>query len=242
MANLDELRGYYRQKDVAGKYLDKKVGHIVGLYRHQTQVHILRKIIEDYKIKKLLEIAPGPGRLTSEVKVEKGLAVDSSAEMLNIAQERVGSENWDFTVGDAMNLQTGQKFDMAMSFRFIWHLSYEQRLTCYHSIRSNVSSNGLVVFDTMFHRPLYMGKLRPANMGQVKLFTYKNRKELLAELEEAELELIEIHPYFNHTNIQHIIGRIGCLLGRSFALALIKKIDKVKPMFPQESIVVCRYK
>lgn len=238
---LNHLKEHYSDKSIAQKYMERRLGYPIGQYRQEMQVRAIGEIIEHYNVKNLLEIAPGPGRLTAEVQVERGLAIDSSNEMLKLARANVPSDNWEFKLGNALQLNTGQTFDMAMAFRFVWHLQRDQRIQLYTSINNNLSEKGLWVFDAIYHRPLYLGSMiRKKNTGILDC-RFKNIEEVQGELDEAGFKIVHHYTYLNHTNLQHIIGRIGQKAIKP-TVRLIRAIDKLPLRFAQEGVVVCQKK
>lgn len=238
---LNHLKKHYSDGDIAQKYMERRLGYPIGRYRHEEQVATIRNIIKDHDVKNLLEIAPGPGRLTAEVQIERGLAIDSSEEMLKLARTNVQSDNWEFKLGNALQLDTGQTFDMAMAFRFVWHLQRDQRIQLYTSINKTLSEKGLWVFDAIYHRPLYLGSMiRKKNTGILDCL-FKNLKEVQGELDEAGFKIVHHYTYLNHTNLQHLIGRIGQKAIKP-TVRLIRAIDKLPLRFAQEGVVVCQKK
>lgn len=241
MNKLKYFKDYYSDGDIAQKYMERRLGYPIGRYRHEEQVATIRNIIKDHDVKNLLEIAPGPGRLTAEVQIERGLAIDSSEEMLKLARTNVQSDNWEFKLGNALQLDTGQTFDMAMAFRFVWHLQRDQRMQLYTSINKTLSEKGLWVFDAIYHRPLYLGSMiRKKNTGILDCL-FKNLKEVQGELDEAGFKIVHHYTYLNHTNLQHLIGRIGQKAIKP-TVRLIRAIDKFPLRFAQEGVVVCQKK
>lgn len=238
---LKYFKDYYSVKDIAQKYMERRLGYPIGQYRQEMQVRAIRETIKHYNIKKLLEIAPGPGRLTAEVQVERGLAIDSSEEMLKLARNYVHSENWEFRLGNALELETGEKFGMVMSFRFVQHLEQEQRQKLYTTVNNNLSSKGLWVFDVTFHKTFYLGWLTDKRDPKMVCYEHRNRNELEDELTRAGFQVVQYYSYLNHTNLQHIIGRLGKNLTRP-TIQLIKFLDYLPPRLPHEEVVVCQRK
>jgi len=240
--DLKELQAHYAMKEIANKYMNRRMTYPIGRFRHEKQVRVINKVVYEHNVKHLLEIASGPGRLTREVSVECGLAIDSSEEMLKLGRRYVPSANWIFRAGNALKLDTGERFDMAMSFRFVWHLSRDQRLELYTAVLRNLKKKGLWLFDVILDRPLYLGTVKPRSDPQIPVFTYKNRKQLAEELAVGGFEILRYYPYLNHSNIQHIIGRICNCRTMKSGIFLIKLLDYIPPRFSQEGVVLCRQK
>ena len=84
-----EVEKYYQNADVAEQYITKRFTDPLNVIEHRRQVELLNKIIQDKKCTAVLEFAPGPARVTAELKIEGGTSVESSPSMITIAQQRM---------------------------------------------------------------------------------------------------------------------------------------------------------
>lgn len=157
----EDLKLLYQADHIIEPYIDERFSKPLGRVQHCCQVDCVNRIIEEYNVKNVLEIACGPARLTAEIKgFEKGSAIDSSDAMLEIAINRTPKEwPWQFVKGDAFNLNFERKFNLVYSFRFIRHLKLKERNKIYDQIREALVPKGLFIFDAIRHnKPRFLKK------------------------------------------------------------------------------------
>ena len=147
----DAVREYYTDKEIAEKYISKRFSDPLGRLQHNLQVKIVNKWIKKINAGNVLEIACGPARLTREVKlIDRGLAIDYSDEMLNIAKKITSnSSKWKFAKMDAFKMNINEKFDLAFTFRFIRHLKQDERKKICENAKKVLNPNGTFVFDVV---------------------------------------------------------------------------------------------
>ena len=124
-----EVKDWYKRKDIAQKYLKGKFSSPLGKLRHEINVKTINLFLKKSKARNVLDLACGPARLTSELKGSfRGIAVDSSDEMLKIAKERLKSNQWKIKKMDAFQVRKlNQKFSLITCFRFIRHFNNQER-------------------------------------------------------------------------------------------------------------------
>ena len=117
------LQQFYDDPNVVGTYLRRKESPI-GAVLHARQVAFLNRVIGTLKPQRLLEIAPGPARLSAELDpVPLAVGMDFSPNMLAEARRRTraaGRPAWQFVRGDGFRLPfaTGS-VDFVFSIRFV---------------------------------------------------------------------------------------------------------------------------
>src|SRR5438552_10303649 len=88
--NPKDLRSYYQNREVAGTYMRRRTGQPLNGVLHRRQIRFLNRTLAQRSSRMVLEIACGPGRLTAAMRgLDQGVAIDSSAEMLETAQQRM---------------------------------------------------------------------------------------------------------------------------------------------------------
>src|SRR5262245_27806234 len=123
--DVQSVRALYEDLGVAENYIKRRFGHAWGQVLHQKQVADLNKVIEETNPENILEIAPGPARLATELKeVRHGLMLDNSVPMLALAKRRLRDADvahlWQLEHGNAFELQKLQRqFSFLFTFRFI---------------------------------------------------------------------------------------------------------------------------
>ncbi len=248
MKNKDEIKNYYQDKKVAKKYIEKRFKSPIYSYEHKTQIKFINDNINQTKSENVLEIACGPGRITSEIKVKKGIAIDSSDEMIKIATKRIKNKNWKITKKDAFNLNFKTKFDLIFTFRFLFHFKKDERKKLIGQIKNNLKKDGYLIFEalnknkvTKIRTLVEQIKLKQDNYPVYdKLY---QKKELVTELETAGFKIITIKPIVQHFWTQIIISKIFELIGmRMFAEKLINKIDTFNSKNPMQWLIICQKK
>ncbi len=98
-AGRERIRIPYQRDDIAEDYIDRRYGRDpFGRALHERQARLLRKVVSRQQVRKLLEIAPGPARLTVYASAtECAYGVEQSAAMLRVAKARLaefGADGW----------------------------------------------------------------------------------------------------------------------------------------------------
>jgi ubiquinone/menaquinone biosynthesis C-methylase UbiE len=149
-----EIRDAYRDERVASSYVDERFQEPLGALLHRRQADVLRQVIGVHRPDRVLEIAPGPARLTVDVAPLLGrppVVVDASRQMLGQARRRLGvvrARAW-LINGDAFLLPFASSFDLAYTFRLIRHFDVGERRRLYREIASTLKPGGLLVFDAV---------------------------------------------------------------------------------------------
>lgn len=149
----ESVRQAYRRDELADEYVRSRYeSDPFGRALHERQVRVLRRVIRRLGIRRLLEVAPGPGRLTVHVpKVARACAVEQSPAMLRVARERLlahGRNDWELIEGDAFRLPLADSsFDMVMSFKLLRHFDEDHRRLLLAEARRVLVSEGYLVLD-----------------------------------------------------------------------------------------------
>ena len=148
------LREAYRDDGVAARYIENRFREPLGALLHARQADALRRIVRQMKPRDVLEIAPGPARLTVDVgRVLRrpGTAIDASRAMLGQARRRLDEAGlpWRCVNGDAFALPFGCEFDLVYSFRLVRHFERAERVRLYGEVARVLRWSGLFVFDAV---------------------------------------------------------------------------------------------
>jgi ubiquinone/menaquinone biosynthesis C-methylase UbiE len=240
----DEIRDAYRSDSVAKAYIAERFRQPLGAALHARQAAALLRVIREAKPDRILELAPGPARLTVDViRAFTGqlVMVDNSMQMLREARKRLGSQTgWRTAQADAFALPFRSEFDMVYSFRLIRHFDVAERAALYRQIAQVLKPNGLLVFDAvnrMVSEPL---RARAAPGEYQHFDALLEPDQLHQELREAGFHVDSLE------GVQHSFGalqRVQVLIApRAPRLArqLIAAIDRLGRGEPLEWIVVCR--
>ena len=148
-----EIRDAYRLDAVAQAYVAERFRQPLGAVLHRRQVEAVLRVIRAVQPERVLEIAPGPARLTVDVvRAFRGqlIMVDSSMQMLGEARKRLGIPlRCRPAQADAFALPFRSEFDMVYSFRLIRHFDLAERAALYRQIAHVLRPNGLFVFDAV---------------------------------------------------------------------------------------------
>jgi SAM-dependent methyltransferase len=181
------LQEFYDDPGVVETYLQRKAQPL-GAVLHARQVAFLNQVIARLQPARLLEVAPGPARLSAELRpVPLAVGMDFSPRMLAEARRRTrehGVPHWHFTRGDgfALPFRTGT-FDFAFTVRFVRRFEPAPRRRLYAELHRVLAPGGHLVLDAQ--NRLVAGPHRMGREGYPVYDELWRRDELVAELEEA---------------------------------------------------------
>jgi ubiquinone/menaquinone biosynthesis C-methylase UbiE len=242
----NELKRAYQDERVAREYVANRFLSPLGALLHDRQVAVLRRLIHRERIRCAVEIAPGPARLTVDVKdlIRALTIVDSSAEMLAEGRRRLAERHLldgvTFTRGDAFHLTLERTAEMLYSFRLIRHFDRADRVRLYREFVKVVVPKGWVVFDVVNRE--VSAPIRAANPDEYRHFdALLDADELRAELEEAGIDLHSLHGVQRRFELQHRIQIYLAPRTPRMARACMEVIERLGGP-PMEWIAVCRLK
>jgi ubiquinone/menaquinone biosynthesis C-methylase UbiE len=246
--HIEQLKRAYSDKAVSDSYIEERFSSVIGRVLHEAQVKFVIDAITEYKINNVLEIAPGPARLTVDIgnacNNTSGIIMDANANMLEQAQKRLDAaglaDRWKTEMGDAFALPFSDVFQMVYSFRFIRHFHGKDRETIYGQIYEHLMPDGYLVFDAInreVSEPLRAMSSPDAYPIYDELYDYP---QLVKELELNGFRTI------NYVAVQRnysLLSKIQILIGpRSPKLAyfMMKLIEAAGIGQPLEWIVLCQ--
>ena len=240
---IDQIRDAYREERVATNYIRERFTQPLGALLHDRQVAALKRILTSEAPARVLEVAPGPARLTADLSAclpGFGAVLDASAQMLGEARKRLGSMTpWRAVQGDAFRLPFDQQFDLLYSFRLVRHFDQAERSALYEQFSRVLRPGGLLVFDAVnenVSRPL-----REQSPAEYRHF------DAMFELDVLKQEL-ESHGFtpVRLEGVQHrfpLLQKIQVLVAprnQRVARWLLELCDRLPGGRPLEWIVVCR--
>ena len=242
--SITQLASLYQKDYIAESYVGERFSKPLGRVQHQCQVECLNGLIKQYEARYILEIACGPARLTADVKgFRRGIAIDSSEQMLEIAQQRVkNSEKWQFINGDAFSINLSDRFQLIYTFRFIRHFRLQERMELYRRFHRLLDEKAIFVFDAVhYEKTAFFRRLE--NRGQERIYdkVYASSRELEDEVSRAGYEILELKGVIHHFYIQAGISRISNKLRKdNIAVKVIRSLERIRLGRPLEWIVICR--
>ncbi len=202
MDTKEEIQHYYRGSAVAEGYVRERFTSELHRLLHERQVAAVRRASDILRPRRILEIAPGPGRVTADVSpAGKLVCLEYNEGMITVGRATCdGRAVW--VRGDGFELPFSRSFDLVYSFRFIRHFHAEERRKFYAEVRRVLEPGGWFVMDAVnesVSRPL-----REAAPNEYPVYDkLYGREELEAELRTAGLEPREITPVQKFFHWQH---------------------------------------
>lgn len=239
-----EMREAYRDDRVAAEYVDQRFKQPLGALLHKRQADLLRELVQTRRPEHVLEIAPGPARLTVEVAPllrNRPVVIDASAQMLAQARRALDAigETAEFIHGDAFNLPFASSFDLVYTFRLIRHFEAAERARLYGQVARVLRPGGLLVFDAV-NEVVSSGIRAKAKPGEHTHYDALLRPEgLTKELADAGFEVESLigvqHRYPLLCKVQVLVAPRSTALARGAMEVLDRSGGE-----PLEWIVVCR--
>jgi SAM-dependent methyltransferase len=245
----DSVKVLYEDVTVAEEYINQRFSHAWGRLLHRKQVAAVNHILATERIDHLLEIAPGPARLSAELKgVRRGMMVDNSEAMLAVAKRRLDaagvSHLWDVQVGNAFELEKLEKrFSFIFTFRFIRHFGPEDRARLYRSIALCLQPGGFLMFDVVNEvvREKIDSRSPSRPQGELDVFdeTYSHAS-FVQEMNKYGFEVIQFVPTIKHFFLQSWISdRLGFRFPK-LSFASVAGLESIPSRAPLEWIALCQ--
>lgn len=235
----DEIRGAYSEDATADTYINNRFTSAWGSVHHAAQVRVINDVIHRHRVKRVLEIAPGPGRLSRDVRgFAEGYLCEFNAAMLRVARQRLAQvrQPWRLVRGDGFNVPVAAgRMDLVYTFRFIRHFEFEQRQRIYEQVRSALKDGGLFVFDAVNVAVDLPSRKEPSPIYDVFYTPDEIRREL-ADHGFTTLALVDV---IRHFTLQHWLQVVVAPRSHGLARALIAALEHV-PGDPLEWVIVCR--
>lgn len=239
-----DVKEYYFDETRATEYIEKRFKTPLFRILHEKQVDTVNKVIREQGVDQILELAPGPARLTVDIEnFSNGTLVDASEAMLNIAKKRLeerGIENrWNIKQADIFELDLEQKFDLVYTFRFIRHFDAPKRTKIYKVIRNHLSDGGWLIFDAV--NESVSKPLRNANPHCFPVHDELYQKhDLVQELKDHGFEVKQLLALQCKFLLQKKINRLANYRMSWLAEKLIRYMENPDSANPLEWVVVCQ--
>jgi ubiquinone/menaquinone biosynthesis C-methylase UbiE len=238
-----ELREAYRDETVARTYVENRFVEPIGALLHDRQLEAVLRVIDRERPQRILELAPGPARLTLDVARRSrthGVMVDASGEMLAEAKRRLAddADRWRAVQGDAFALPVSGCVDLVYTFRLIRHFEAADRQRLYREIARVLRPGGLLVFDAVNAR--VSERLRATAPSAHRHYDALLTPDALREeLTSAGLTLLELQGVQHRYSLLHSLQVLVAPRSRRIARFLIDRIDALGGE-PLEWVAICR--
>jgi ubiquinone/menaquinone biosynthesis C-methylase UbiE len=234
-----DIQAAYSPAAVAGEYVARRFANELHGLLHDRQVSAVQRLMDAARPRRTLEIAPGPGRVTRDLRPTGHLVcLEFNEGMIERGRAACpGKAEW--VRGNGFALPFGPGFELVYSFRFVRHFRRPDRERLYAQVRRVLLPGGHFVLDAVNER--LSRPLREANPAEYpvydKLYT---AAALRAELAGAGLEVVALTPVQRCLRPQ---GLSQTLLGpraRWLNRLVIRGLERVSWGDGLEWIVTCR--
>lgn len=239
----------YKDFEVAEAYIRQRFNFSWSRTLHKKQVAEINRIISKYQPSSILEVAPGPARIATELSgVRHGTMIEYSEEMLALARRRLEEAGldtvWDVRHGNAFHLeQSQQQFDLLYTFRFIRHFKLDDRVRLYQAFRACLNPGGLFVFDVVNERVRKRIDMKKDNEAGDNLNVYDvcySAKYFKEEMRDFGFEVLYLMPVMKYFFIQSWLSYKFDSHMKNLSYTIINLLEKIPSKEPLEWIAVCR--
>jgi len=241
----------YEDDGVADTYLAKRTTFSWQKLLHRRQVEVLNRVIAARRPASVLELAPGPARLSTDVTgIRRGVMVENSEAMIRIARQRLRQRGldavWSVKAGSAFDLGQllhGEQFELAFTFRFIRHFRENERARLYREIHERLATEGVLVFDVVGRRVRDALDARATALPRGELSVYDATyapEQIRAEMHRNGFSIVELVPVLTHFHLQSWLSYKGDDVAPSIVGAVIRGLERLPSRSPLEWVAVCR--
>jgi SAM-dependent methyltransferase len=233
------IRNAYQDEKTARAYVAERFTSDLNRMLHERQVAAVQGAIDRLQPAKILEIAPGPGRLTSDLR-PTGLMVCLEYNESMIAQGRPATKTHSAWVrGDGFRLPFSPGFDLVLCFRFIRHFHRADRERLYAEVVRVLRPGGYFLFDAVNAKVSGPARARRPEEYRIYDKLYR-RSELFEELTSAgfaPLSAQAVYKFFRFECLsQVLVGPRSAWLNR----LVIRTLEHLPSRNGEEWIVTCR--
>jgi len=238
----EDLQTYYQDRGVVSSYMDRRTAQPLNGLLHRRQVAFLSKALTQRGARAVLEIACGPGRLTTAMRgVPFGVAIDASQPMLETAQQRMNGAagHWSFLRSDAFVLPVRDaSFDAVYTLRFIRHFQLEDRRRLYGEIQRVLRPGGTFIVDALNRDVSYPARLK-RGLDHYQIYDVLYRPgEVEAELAATGFRVLAVEGILRNFPVQQQLNRLRFRLG-GLARLLIDSLERLPGNRPSTWMVLC---
>lgn len=243
LATSGELQAFYREAEVVDSYLRKRTSQPLNGVLHRGQVVFLNRVVAERRPARVLEIAPGPARLTAELEFTgTGMAIDASPRMLAAARARLAGRpgRWLVARGDAFALPAADRsVDFVYTVKFVRHFQRDDRARLYAEIRRVLRTGGTFAMDAQ-NRAVSLPHRRRKGLEKYPIYdVLYELPELVEELEAERFRVVRVAGLIRHFAVQSRLNRLRRLKLGGLARLLVAALEWVPGSEPSTWMVLC---
>ena len=239
----EELQAFYQDHAVVDSYLKRRTAQPLNGVLHRGQVAFLNRALAERRPQRVLEIAPGPARLTAELAFAgQGIAVDASPQMLAVARDRLRDRPGDWVIarGDAFQLPVADRsVDLVYTTKFIRHFQRDDRNRLYTQIRRVLRPGGAFIMDAQ-NRAISLPHRQYKGLEKYPIYdVLYDLPELIDELEGEQFRVARVAGLVQHFALQSRLNRLRHLKLTALASALVRALEWLPSGTPSTWMVLC---
>ena len=244
ISSVDDIKGFYDDPDVVKNYLEKRTAQPLNSVLHELQATFLKQVIDSCSVMQVLDLAPGPARLSTELNSPPlAVAMDFSPNMLKEARRRIVArgKRWHLVQGDGYHLPfAAESFDLVYSVRFIRRFDRSRRDKLYAEIKRVLRPDGFFIMDAQnrvvaFPHRMSRGLDRYPIYDELFL-----RHELVGELEENGFRVKQVEGMMRRFALQCWLNRLRRYRLASLARVIIRALEHTNDRNPSTWMVLCQ--
>lgn len=249
----ETVAAIYESSSIADTYLEKRMRFSWQRLMHTKQVAALNRAIAQHRPGRVLEVAPGPARLSVELRgIQRGVMVENSEQMITIATERLKhrqlDKTWQVIGGDAFKLSSlvsRNTFEFAFTFRFLRHFRTSEREQLYESIRQCLTDSGLLMFDVVngtVRERIEVPNAAPSK-DEIPIYdvTY-TPSTFETEMQRNGFDVVSLEPVLRHFTLQSGLSYRLENRSRAVSSVVVNVLEAIPSQQPLEWIALCRKK
>ena len=233
---------FYDDPQVVDTYLQNRKAQPLGSVLHARQVGYLNQVLDELSPRRVLELAPGPARLSADLRpVPVAVGMDFSPRMLAEARRRTRARGltWHLVRGDGFALPfASRSFDLAYSVRFVRRFEREPRRRLYAEIQRVLRPGGHLVLDAQ--NRLVAGEHREGRTGYPVYDELWRRDELVDELESVGFRVRHLEGIMRRFTWQWRLHRLRRFRLGGAARLLIRALEWTSDANPSTWMVLCQ--
>ncbi|HWO40960.1 MAG TPA: methyltransferase domain-containing protein [Candidatus Eisenbacteria bacterium] len=240
----EAIKRFYDDPEVVERYLERRTAQPLGSVLHRRQIEFLNDTIARQRVRRVLDLAPGPARLGAELETPPvAIALDFSWNMLAEARRRTRARGkaWQLVQGDGYQLPFGAgTFDLVYSLRFVRRFERPERNRLYGEIQRVLRTDGLFVMDAQNRAVALPHRI---SRGLEKYPVYDElfeRAELIQELRDNGFAVIQLEGIMRRFDLQSRLNRLRRFGLSGPARVLIRMLEWAGDENPSTWMVLCR--